>query len=91
MQEVNEGARIITELVDPQAKIIFGAVFDENLRKGEIKTTVIATGFSSVPKIKDPKKKKNPQEILERKITEEEENKEENDWDIPAFLRKRNK
>ena len=90
MQEVNEGAKIITELVDPAAKIIFGAVVDENLRKGEIKTTVIATGFSSVPKIKEIKKKKNTQEALERKIMEEEK-EEENDWDVPAFLRKRDK
>jgi len=31
--------------IDPDAKIIFGAVNDSRLRKGEIKITVIATGF----------------------------------------------
>ena len=31
--------------MDPEAKIIFGAVYDPRLKKGEIKMTVIATGF----------------------------------------------
>ena len=44
MYEVNEAARIITQSADPNAKIIFGAVIDEEL-KDEIKVTVIATGF----------------------------------------------
>lgn len=44
MYEVNEAAKIITESADPNAKIIFGAAIDENL-KDEIKITVIATGF----------------------------------------------
>ena len=45
MLEVHEAAKIITESVDPNAKIIFGAVRDEKLKKGEIRVTVIATGF----------------------------------------------
>lgn len=45
MNEVQEAAKIITESVDPDAKIIFGAVKDEKLRKGEVKVTVIASGF----------------------------------------------
>ena len=45
MLEVHEAAKIITESVDPQAKIIFGAVKDEKLKKGEVRVTVIATGF----------------------------------------------
>jgi len=45
MHEINEAAKIITGQADPDAKIIFGAVIDENL-KDEIKITVIATGFS---------------------------------------------
>lgn len=47
MAEINEAARIITENADPEAKIIFGAVMDDNLRKGEIKITVVATGFAT--------------------------------------------
>lgn len=46
MSEINEAAKIITDKIDPDAKVIFGAVFDDKLKKGEIKVTVIATGFS---------------------------------------------
>src|SRR3989338_4389874 len=45
MLEVHEAAKIITESVDTNAKIIFGAVRDEKLKKGEVRVTVIATGF----------------------------------------------
>ena len=45
MIEVHEAAKIITESVDPNAKIIFGAIKDEKLKKGDIRVTVIATGF----------------------------------------------
>lgn len=45
LSEINEAARVITESVSPEAKVIFGAVQDEKLKKGEIKVTVIATGF----------------------------------------------
>jgi cell division protein FtsZ len=44
MHEVNEAAKIITSSADSNAKIIFGAVIDENLQDS-IKLTVIATGF----------------------------------------------
>lgn len=45
LAEVNEAAKIITQKLRPQARVIFGAVEDEKLKKGEIKVTVIATGF----------------------------------------------
>lgn len=44
LHEVNAAAEAIYEVVDPNANIIFGAVVDEQLQ-GEIKITVIATGF----------------------------------------------
>jgi len=43
LTEIKEAARIITENVDSGAQIIFGAVKDNDLKKGEIKITVIAT------------------------------------------------
>ncbi len=46
LHEVNAAADAIYEVVDPDANIIFGAVIDERL-EGEIRITVIATGFSS--------------------------------------------
>ena len=45
MLEVQEAAKIITESIDPGAKVIFGAVKDDKLKKNEVRVTVIATGF----------------------------------------------
>jgi len=45
MLEVHEAAKIITDSVDPNAKIIFGTSKDDKLKKGEVRVTVIATGF----------------------------------------------
>lgn len=45
MFEIDEAARMITESCDPNANIIFGTSIDERYT-GEIKVTVIATGFS---------------------------------------------
>ena len=48
MWEINEAARVITESIDPEARVIFGAVHDDKLKKGEVKITVIATGFTTL-------------------------------------------
>ena len=45
MFEIQDAAKVITESVDPNAKIIFGTVRDEKLKKGEVKITVIASNF----------------------------------------------
>ena len=45
MHEIQEAAKVITESIDKDAKVIFGAMRDVNLKKGEIKVTVIASGF----------------------------------------------
>jgi cell division protein FtsZ len=44
IHEVNEAAAVVQKAADPEANIIFGAVIDERL-DGEIRITVIATGF----------------------------------------------
>lgn len=44
MFEVDEAAKVITESVDSDANIIFGATIREDY-EGEIKITVVATGF----------------------------------------------
>ncbi len=46
MMEINEAAGLITENIDPNARIIFGAASDETVKKDEIKITVVATGFN---------------------------------------------
>ncbi|MBD2652330.1 cell division protein FtsZ [Synechocystis sp. FACHB-383] len=45
LHEVNVAAEIIYEVVDADANIIFGAVIDDRLQ-GEMRITVIATGFN---------------------------------------------
>lgn len=49
LHEVSAAADAIYEVVDPEANIIFGAVIDERLQ-GEMRITVIATGFSGEPR-----------------------------------------
>jgi cell division protein FtsZ len=48
LHEVSEASNIIHDAADPEANIIFGAVLDESM-KGEVKITVIATGFDKRP------------------------------------------
>jgi len=45
IHEIQEAAKMITESIDKDAKVIFGTIRDEKLKKGEIKVTVIATNF----------------------------------------------
>ena len=45
MFEIQDAAKIITESIDPNAKVIFGTIKDDKLKKGEVKITVIASGF----------------------------------------------
>lgn len=44
MNEVDEAAKVITGMADPDAQIIFGAAIDEKL-VDQVKVTVVATGF----------------------------------------------
>lgn len=69
MIEINEAARIITSSIAPDAKVIFGAVIDDSMKKGELKITVIATGFGTdgrmaSPTFKEKKIEKTLDEIL---------------------------
>jgi cell division protein FtsZ len=45
--EVYEAAEQIASAVDPEANIIFGAVIDEHMPAGQVKITLVATGFDS--------------------------------------------
>lgn len=82
MYEIDEAARIITEAADPDANIIFGAVIDEAMQ-GEVKITVVATGFDEIAMGAGVARRK-----PERKTTKDEgEDKEE--LDVPAFIRKK--
>ena len=50
LHEVSEASGIIHDAADAEANIIFGAVLDETM-KGQIKITVIATGFDKKPEL----------------------------------------
>ena len=54
MLEISEAANIITESIDPNAKVIFGTAVNENIKKGEIQITVVATGFDMDQKKESP-------------------------------------
>jgi cell division protein FtsZ len=52
MFEIQDAAKVITESIDSEAKVIFGAIYDDKLKKNELKVTVIATGFPDAGKKK---------------------------------------
>jgi cell division protein FtsZ len=54
MLEVQSAANIITESIDSDAKVIFGAINDDRLKKDEIRVTVIASGFPEGKNIRKP-------------------------------------
>jgi cell division protein FtsZ len=125
MLEINEAANIITENIDPNAKVIFGAVNDDQIRKGDIHITVVATGFDAnrvsegsleerlsqisaerkekaeekKEKITFPSKRMEPKMIIEEKVqprgvsvrSETKQMEEEDELEIPAFIRRKMK
>ncbi|OHB17664.1 MAG: cell division protein FtsZ [Parcubacteria group bacterium RIFCSPHIGHO2_01_FULL_40_30] len=102
MSEINDAAKIITESIDPEARVIFGATQDNNLKKGEIKVTVIATGFSSESQFgkkvssfgifnKETNGEPKEQREQNKKKFIDDLEKEEDQYDIPAFIRKKMK
>ena len=89
--EVHEAAEVIFEAADQEANIIFGAVIDPNL-EDEIQITVIATGFDPKPVVTKKEKEKESQrtsEIEPPSFTEVRPNLENDELDIPSFLRRR--
>ena len=47
LKEVNDAATLITERTHEDAEIVFGAVIDPNMKEGQVRITLIATGFLS--------------------------------------------
>jgi len=48
MNEINDAAKMVSQIADPGARIIFGAYYDRSLRPKQMKVTVIATGFNGI-------------------------------------------
>ena len=76
LHEVNDASTLIQEEADEDANIIFGAVIDSKM-EGEIRITVIATGFESGEEKK----------ITELKKTISNFSESIEDHDLPAYLR----
>jgi cell division protein FtsZ len=83
--EVNDAAEIISQAVDPEANIIFGAVIDESMGD-RVRVTVIATGFPGQdgrgPSVSRHASATRQGDIELRSFTP-------NDLDIPEFLRRK--
>jgi len=104
MYEVDEAAKIITKSVDSDAKIIFGSVIDESM-SDEVRITVIATGFEETTRkpvqtkhVVNPlsfvdAERERPEPVKPQftpKVVDREEDENE-ELDIPAFIRKKMK
>ncbi len=46
MNEINDAAKLVAQVADPGARIIFGAYYDKRLKPNQVKVTLIATGFN---------------------------------------------
>jgi cell division protein FtsZ len=68
MFEIQDAAKIITESIDPEAKVIFGTVHDEKLKKGEVKITVIASGFADGANTNNQRRGGNSMPSFERPV-----------------------
>ena len=103
MYEIDEAAKAITEAAHPDANTICGAIVDEAM-SGEIKITVIATGFDSDeqreprrPQIPTSSQSKTPLRAnesgssLNLNLTAEDEDEPDSDrdLDVPAFIRRK--
>lgn len=89
MFEVDEAAKVITEAADPEANIIFGAVINDSYT-GEIKLTVVATGFDYK---QDPTSIVRPTSVFrpqtKSSIDDLPIKQTDNELDIPAFIRQK--
>jgi len=97
MFEVDEAAKIITESVDSDANIIFGATINEEYN-GELKITVVATGFdedsnkSHSEAVKVKSQISNPfgrKAVSDSRVTPVTPTPSKDDLDVPSFLRKK--
>lgn len=109
MYEIDEAAKTITEAADPDANIIFGAIIDEAM-SGEVKITVIATGFEQEKvernklkpfeqgmglgsgfrsNLRDGQPDREKEESKNTLPSYEEEVEEEDELDVPAFIRRK--
>ncbi len=103
LHEIHEAGNMVQESTDEDAVFMFGAVIDEDL-KDEIRVTLIATGFEGssnkkvseiikdeilTPKKEAPKSEEESAKKVEEKKDFKLTSDKDDDFGIPAFLRKR--
>jgi cell division protein FtsZ len=92
MAEVDEAAKQIASAVDPDANIIFGATIDQNM-VDQVKITVIATGFDETKKrLRELSGQPSYSTMAQPSppvLKDDGLPPEEDEFDIPAFLRQR--
>ncbi|HEY4669824.1 MAG TPA: cell division protein FtsZ [Tepidiformaceae bacterium] len=82
LRELDMAARVVAEVVDPSANIIFGTVVDPKVGD-EVHMTVIATGFPpKAQTLEDPREVRKIADIGLAGVTSAE------DAELPAFLRR---
>jgi len=81
LHELNMAAQVIAEVVDPEAEIIFGTSTDSDLNE-EVKITLIATGFDGRERYASQA------EDEEFRRIREEAAQNQDDMDLPTFLRR---
>ncbi len=86
IHEIQQAAKIITESIDKDAKVIFGTIQDEKLKKGEMKVTVIATGFPT-----DMPKRSLFQINQKKEELESEDKKEDKEENSSQYIKKNDK
>lgn len=109
LQEVNKAAELVSNRVDEEANIIFGATVEEE-KRDRVRVMILATGFAVEPStqaatIRSPEKKADSmpvkliyEEASRKKplaapsdpnsVTKQEKHDNDDDLDIPAFLRR---
>ena len=88
LRELDQAARIIAEVIDPEAEIIFGTSVDESLHD-EVRITVIATGFSqSRPLAMKAIETAEPEPIKLADLQPDPAFAQLNESDLPTFLRR---
>lgn len=86
LKELNMAAKVIQEMVDPSAEIIFGTAIDPTMSEDAVKITVIATGFqgyrSTTFEVEEERDRWSSDMLDEMGLDSD-------DVDLPAFLRRR--
>ena len=86
LKELNMAAKVIQEMVDPSAEIIFGTAIDPTMSEDEVKITVIATGFqgyrSTTYEVEEERNRWSSDMLDEMGLDSD-------DVELPAFLRRR--